>query len=317
MTTTKRVAVRVRGIYATALTAVLLDQGLAIAQPSVAIRERFAFAETPDEGDVSVTDRRDRQGVLLRGAPEALTEVRAALESALPHALFAPSRGGDGGLEAEFPATVKEALDRQRAAVLPTLPGHHRLKTIDADAVDTAETDLGADHTSGEALVKALFDELVSSHLRPRTPYEVDHVKAGERVVQTRATIREHRRGTIELARQFRPGGRYDSLAEPILPGDTGTMTLTEGSWVVRRQYFRADGTLIGELHNINTPVELYADHARYVDLEVDVAVWPPHRVSVVDKAELDRKVAGRLIPEALAAEALRRAEELAAMLRR
>jgi len=147
-------------------------------------------------------------------------------------------------------------------------------------------------------------------------PYEVDHVKSGERTVQARGRIRGFRRGLVEVERQFRAGGQYDSLGVPIAPGDWGTITLREWDWVVRRQYFRASGDLIGELYNINTPVELYPDHARYVDLEVDVAFLPPADVRVVDEQVLRRKVSEGLIPAILAEEAMQRAQELAASLR-
>jgi len=62
---------RVRGIYSTALTRLLLDKGFEIVQPSVAIRERFKLEENHESPDLDVYERRDRQGVqaLGRSAP--------------------------------------------------------------------------------------------------------------------------------------------------------------------------------------------------------------------------------------------------------
>jgi protein associated with RNAse G/E len=47
-------------------------------------------------------------------------------------------------------------------------------------------------------------------------------------------------------------------------------------------------GEFIGRYVNINTPVEFYPDRIRYIDLEVDVAVWPDGSVQCLDQEELD-----------------------------
>lgn len=324
--------VRIRGIYATALTALLSGQGFGITDPSEIIRGRFTLPFAFEPEDVNIAERRDRQGVLISGFSEAVEAVRAALQQALPHALFSrEARREEATAEAgfaqaltalslsynaEFPATVKTALDQVRSGVNLTLPGHHWLKVIDADAVDQAELDIAERPLMGMALGHDLAYELVYARLQPGTPYEIDHVKVGERTIQTRGVIGSFRRGTLHLTRQFKAGGAYDSLNEPIMPGDFGIIAFTQGDWVVRRQYFRAGGELIGELHNINTPVELYPDHARYVDLEVDVAFWPPDRISLVDEPLLQDKVRRGLIPAVLAQEAMRWAERVAEEMR-
>ena len=38
---------------------------------------------------------------------------------------------------------------------------------------------------------------------------------------------------------------------------------------------------------NLNTPIELYPYGIRYVDLEVDVCVWPNGRVKKLDEKKL------------------------------
>ncbi len=52
---------------------------------------------------------------------------------------------------------------------------------------------------------------------------------------------------------------------------------------------------------NLNTPIELYPYGIRYVDLEVDVCVWPDGRVKKLDEEKLGRAVAEGLITEKLA----------------
>ena len=322
--------IQVRGIYTTALTAVLAERGFEIVSPVGRTRERFGLPENADLEEVSITDRRDRHGVLLTGLQEQVTEVRAALAAALPHTLFAPvqerperEEQGDRpawvaaldamrrSVSAEFPATMKAELDRIRSDILPTIPGHHHLKVIDPEVVDQAEIDLAGDPSIAESLSRDLFRELVYDLLVPGAPLEIDHVKAGEATIRTRGSITEHRGRSFKLTRTFKGGGQYDSLDIPIALGDWGTISFDEGGWIVRRQYFRAGGELLGELYNINTPVELYPDHARYVDLEVDVAYLPPRQIRVVDVAVLEAKVAKGLIPRALATEAIRRAGQV------
>ncbi|MEM2936600.1 MAG: ribonuclease E/G, partial [Candidatus Bathyarchaeia archaeon] len=73
----------IRGIYSTALTKLLLDQGFDIVQPSVAIKERFGLKERDEPPDLDVYDRPDRQGVHALGREEALNAFISTLKSLL------------------------------------------------------------------------------------------------------------------------------------------------------------------------------------------------------------------------------------------
>ena len=67
--------VRVRGIYTTAVTRLLLDADLAVVQASEPIRERFD-ADFPDAAhDVTVTTTDDRQGVGVHGDTDTVAAV--------------------------------------------------------------------------------------------------------------------------------------------------------------------------------------------------------------------------------------------------
>jgi len=61
--------VRVRGIYTTALTALLLEQGSTIVDASPAIQQRFGLPQREALKDVSICDRRNRQGIIIEGEP--------------------------------------------------------------------------------------------------------------------------------------------------------------------------------------------------------------------------------------------------------
>jgi hypothetical protein len=144
----------------------------------------------------------------------------------------------------------------------------------------------------------------------------VCHAKPGGRTIATRATVGGWSDGVLILLRTFVGGGRYDSIGAPILAGDHGTIEVVPGGWVLRRTYTRADGRSIGELYNIQTPVQLVRDEVRYLDLEVDVVRWPDGRVRIVDLDDLQAVEAAGLLSADLANTAREVANALAEHLR-
>ncbi len=316
---------KIRGIYATALTGLLLERGFEIVYPSELIQARFGLPANEVSEEVLIIDRRDRQGVLIEGVKGAVEEVVGALRDALVYAVFVPlevkgPKGGGGNpfaallgakarFLAEFPQPVKELLDQIRAKYVPTLPGHHHLKAIDSQRVDEVEGSTLPEELP-EAAVR-LMEELVYRHFAVGEEVEVHHAKAGGGFTW-RGVVGKFVPGEVlVLERRFRAGGTYDSLELPKLEGDHGTVELYEGRWWGRRRYFRADGTPIGEIYNIHTPPELYPDGVRYLDLEVDVVRRPDGGVELVDEEELRHKVEEGLIPEALGIRALEEARSL------
>ena len=292
--------VRVRGIYATALTALLLEHGFAVVDPSASLRHRFRLPVTAGPPDVSVFDRFDRRGVLVQGEAAAVRAVAERLQRALPDPVACRMECAPGleRLAFEFPATVKQALDDVRRTVLPTLPGHHYLKTIESERVEQAERDLERSPARGPELAQRLRDELVRGRYRQGMPLPIRHVKPDGRAYDLRGRFGSWRDGILVLERRFRGGGMYDSLNLPKREGDYGVLEVCEGSWISRRAYFRADGSLLGELYNIGTPAELYPDHVRYLDLEVDVLHLPGQPPRVIDQDDLQRELeAGTLSP--------------------
>ncbi|MFB6080316.1 MAG: DUF402 domain-containing protein [Haloferacaceae archaeon] len=71
--------VRIRGVYATALTRAFLDVGHAVVDPSTPIRERFDDAFADGLADVRVDATDDRQGVAVTGASDAVEAATALL----------------------------------------------------------------------------------------------------------------------------------------------------------------------------------------------------------------------------------------------
>lgn len=74
---------RIRGIYSTAITKLLIDNGFDIAQPSATTRERFRLKRNDDSPDLDVYDRLDLHGVRALGKAEPIASFISALQSCL------------------------------------------------------------------------------------------------------------------------------------------------------------------------------------------------------------------------------------------
>jgi len=74
---------RVRGVYTTALTKLLLDHGFDIVQASATTKQRFKLKEEDSSPDLDVYDRRDRQGVKALCKVEPVDKFISLLQSLL------------------------------------------------------------------------------------------------------------------------------------------------------------------------------------------------------------------------------------------
>ncbi|RLE53898.1 MAG: hypothetical protein DRJ26_02685 [Candidatus Methanomethylicota archaeon] len=101
---------RVRGIYSTALTKLLIDEGFEIVQPSAVIEERFNFSkrEVFKPLDIDIFDRDDRQGVYALCTREAWRHLASSLQKRLLDVIVRKWRPQVGGV---YKGLVKH-LDR-------------------------------------------------------------------------------------------------------------------------------------------------------------------------------------------------------------
>lgn len=287
------IVLRIRGIYATALTKFFLDQGLAVALPSGPIAERFRNVSGFDvlqAPDVDITDLDSKHGVLLEGEKKALEGVVSRVRDCFHDAVM--GRRAEDVLEIEFPLPMKLGLDEIRNRVLPTLLHHHRLKIIDSDAVDSIEKSTLAENPQGRGALGAALEKAWIWDLYERgKPLAMEHVKVDGRVLhlsQGEIMAANYADRSLVLRRsKFKGGSTYDGLNAAIKEGDFAVTQIREGEWHYGHAYFRRQGERIGAYYNINTPVEFYPDRIRYVDLEIDVVHFPDGRVEVVDEGEL------------------------------
>lgn len=196
------------------------------------------------------------------------------------------------------------ALDDDRRAVTATMAGHHRIKAAReaaSAAVDFAESVCtpGDEFPAGAVFRQFGPDEGDS--------ITIGHGKPDGRLItlgRGRVTECDPAAGTLTLRRKMSAGGSYDALGIEREQGDTATTKLKEGRWWYPTTYRSADGEVKGTYVNVCTPVELFPDTARYVDLHVDVVKHPDGAVERVDDDELDAAVAAGHVAADLAEKA-------------
>ncbi|MFC7155703.1 DUF402 domain-containing protein [Halomarina halobia] len=263
----------------------------------------------PREGwAVRWDERADDADLDALGAALADLDERAErLDEALSDEVGAPRRLTDGRATAWvwFGRESRFALDEHRRAVAATMPGHHRTKahaSAASAAVDFAEA---VCEPGGEFPFAA-----VTRQFGPREGDTValEHGKPdGRLLVLGRGEVTDYDpEGGITVEREMTPGGRYDALGVERRAGDVAITKLKEGRWWYATVYRGADGERRGTYVNVCTPVELFPDAARYVDLHVDVVKHADGTVERVDDDELDEAVAAGQVTEALAERARR-----------
>lgn len=306
------VAVKIRGIYATALTQMFMElEGYRVTDPSEEIEARFdpvRFAHGPE--DVFIQDGNPKHRIHVSGSDEEVRKVAECLEDLLPDAVLidpshTPDDYGCSNVVIEIAGAGKTMLDAKRAEVTATLRHHHRLKLIDPDWVDRAESELGDAPGRQCDLEGVVLERLVIQPLQRQKYIKIEHVKPGGEVLHLRRgtplSVEGH---TLWMRRPFH-GGVYDGLDMPIERGDFAVTSVEDQAWYCVHRYFDKDENLKGEYVNINTPVELYADRIRYVDLFVDVVRRAGGKPRIVDEKELDEATRQGLLPMKLRNRAL------------
>ncbi|MFT4890552.1 MAG: hypothetical protein ACI9YT_001468 [Halobacteriales archaeon] len=195
------------------------------------------------------------------------------------------------------------ALDDIRREVTTTMTGHHRIKAGNeaaGGAVDFVEALCDPDDEFPFDVVTRQFgptegDGLLVAHGKPE----------GQTIVLGRGEVTERDPdGRITLRREASGSGTYDALGTPRERGDVAITKFTEGRWWYPTAYRGADGERKGTYVNICTPVEIFPDEIRYVDLHVDVVKYPDGSTERVDDDELDEAVEEGYVSEDLAEKA-------------
>jgi hypothetical protein len=219
-------------------------------------------------------------------------------------------------LDLEFPGYSKRRLDEIRASVTPTIRGHHRYKACGgniASAVEMAEKLLAKSESQG-GVEELLRRTIGASFPAEGSEIEVNHVKLNGSHFHLGTAVVEkfdEDKGFMSLRRPVKSGGLYDGLKVEKSPGDYAITEVRFEEWYLVTRYFSREGILKGTYVNLNTPVELYPDHLRYVDLEVDICIWPNGEIRVLDTKYLEEAVAEGLINTGLLALMQRKLNDL------
>ena len=217
----------------------------------------------------------------------------------------APVARPNAGLWVWFGRESRFALDDVRRAVETTMPGHHRIKAGSSAAsagVDFAEAlcepDPDADFPF--AVVTESFGPAEGDTLR------IEHGKPDGRLITLgEGDVTEvDADGGVTVERAMTPGGTYDALGGRREAGDVAATSFSEGRWWYPTTYRGSDGTVKGTYVNVCTPVEVFPEAVRYVDLHVDVIKHPDGTVERVDDEVLDESVEAGHTPEPLAEKA-------------
>ncbi|WP_423996074.1 DUF402 domain-containing protein [Halorubrum trapanicum] len=216
-----------------------------------------------------------------------------------------PVAAPNAGVWVWFGRESRVGLDDARRTATATMPGHHRVKAGSPDAsagVDLAEAlcEPDADAEFPFAVVTDAFGPREGDGLR------IEHGKPDGRLITLgEATVTAvEPDGSVAVEREMTGGGTYDGLGVDREAGDVAETSLKEGRWWYPTTYRGTDGAVRGTYVNVCTPVEVFPDAARYVDLHVDVVKRPDGAVERVDDDELDAAVAAGTVPEPLAEKA-------------
>jgi Ribonuclease G/E len=243
----------------------------------------------------------------LSSALERAVDLAADLDAVRDRAVDDPGRlvAPTATAWVWFGRESRFALDERRREVLPTMTGHHRVKAASEAAsagVDFAEA--LCDPPGGESFPFGVVTDQFG-------PVEGDTVAIGHGKPDGRLVtlgrgevVDRDVDGTVAVERTLSGGGTYDALGTRRERGDTALTKFREGRWWYPTVYRDSEGGHKGTYVNVCTPVEVFPDQVRYVDLHVDVVKHADGRVERVDDDELDAAVADGQVSEPLAEKA-------------
>jgi len=217
-------------------------------------------------------------------------------------------------MNVEFPYCSKKTLDKWRAAVTPTLEGHHFYKSCGGHvsaALEMAEKLL--EKGEEKSNVKKFFkNRVLYKFPEEGSIIDVEHVKLNGMVFHLgQATIDAISNSEIKYTRIIRANGLYDGLEVEKEAGDKAISETKIGTWWIKTEYFSRQGEWKGTYINLNTPLEIYPKALRYVDLEVDISIKPDGSAKILDVEKLEKALREGIISKELFEKIKTKAKEL------
>ncbi len=211
------------------------------------------------------------EDVLLREVEQLRRELLEISKSGPPKTLLKKGRCVAIIL---FDKIAKERLDEVRSTVVPTIRGHHALRSQGLGKCLDLLDYLGLD----------LYENVTS--FLAREFVELLHVKPWGDVVSMRGEPVGFRNGTFVIKRLLKPGGILDGIGVRIERGFYALTCVTRDREVVHT-YYTPRGEVVGTYININTEPEI-GRKIIYIDLLIDV-VYKDGVVKILDVEEHEK----------------------------
>jgi RNA-binding protein AU-1 len=177
---------------------------------------------------------------------------------------------------AMFDKYSKARLDEARAAVVPTIRGHHALRAQGLgrclDLLDYAQAEVY------EKAVEYLAQGAV----------EILHIKPWGEVVAMRGEVVKKTPDLLVVRRTLRPGGVLDGIGVKIERGFYALTCIPRGGGYVVHSYYNAEGAHVGTYVNINTEPE-WGRRIIYIDLLADKAYRNDGEEKILDLDEFNK----------------------------
>lgn len=251
--------------------------------------------------------------ILMEEVQKLVNEAETVMEKAKEAEAPALLKDGVYCLDVEFPALSKKQLDKVRASIVPTIEGHHFYKACEGKVSSVLEM---AESMLEKGSPKEEVEKLLKTTIEAEFPTEgswidIEHVKlSGKTFYLGKAYVEKFNGRKLCFRRVFERPGIYDGLGVPKESGDYALTETEIGEWWLKTKYFSHDGQHKGTYINLNTPVELYPYGIRYVDLEVDIIVWPDGATKTVDVEKLEKALDKRMVSEKLVCMVKRKMQE-------
>ncbi|TET09496.1 MAG: DUF402 domain-containing protein [Candidatus Thorarchaeota archaeon] len=288
-----------------------------------------------------IREHTENWGILWRTAAEKLTEeeLRNEVDDLLDTAqqvynMYNDLNGagllfeGTSNADIEFPSEVKDALDKTRAKIKPTITRHHFYKSAGyTSLVDLIELII-EERPEERSYLTSKLDKIVSRDLpRLDESINIEHVKLdGRNIVLARGRITEINSQGFVIRRQFRHTNRklklvQDPTESVDVISDEGDYALTQvvpGALTLVTDYYSRNGQIKGTYVNVNTGVEVYPCNGnspgriRYIDLEIDVVKAPiTEKPRIIDQHLLKRAVQRGFITKEMADQSHSKAQDI------
>ncbi|GIX46803.1 MAG: RNA-binding protein [Candidatus Tectimicrobiota bacterium] len=274
----------VPGHYAVLTTAPGIKVSKQITDPALRQRLQQLGASVPTDGWGIIwrTAAEHAEEPVLVAELQALCQKARALQERIRQATqLGCVQSGELVAHVCMPGHAKAVCDQLRAALLPTLPGHHKYKAR-GDAYGT--------------VVDALEKELSADELQART--------ASLRVLASLDTMQQPFQHTLQVMARGLNGalselgrgqcagydldagwvdvrralGKHDypqGLRLDKKPGDYSVTRYQEGSWSFVTRFYGRNGTWKGDYAMVTTPIAIFSDQVQVFDLHVTVLRSP------------------------------------------